>query len=515
MVSPTCVPDTGTSIWTVDNISAVSASSVNIDVPGTAGVSFVAAELGYISDGSGGLVSGSWYKADADLTYASVTPQLGFAVNNVSAGNTGSFRLVGRVEGLTGLSPGSTYYVSATEGAITAVAPANIRFVGQSDTTTTLVASPDPPMTNTFVSTGVDPKIKTLANGRITLTSQVPVTTTDVTGATTIYFTPFMGNEIALYTGTTWKAYAFTQLSLAVPATTNTMYDLYVYDNASTLTLEAQEWDSSVVTITIAAPGVVTWGSNPLSNGDQVVFTTTGVLPTGLTAGTTYYVVNRAAGTFEVAATKGGASIVTTVGQSGVHTAHSLSTHALIPPSAAIDGVYTKFGFTTRRYLGSFKTGAVSGQTEDSLANRLVWNYYNRQNGIGRVLETENTWNYTTDTWRQAFADTANQINMVVGIVEDTIEVQATGLASNGGAVTVYAGIGLNLTTDVIAGSSGMVQGISGTVHQVSAKYDGYPILGSQSYVWLERSEAAGTTAWYGDNGGSVMQSGITLRMKR
>lgn len=78
---------------------------------------------------------------------------------------------------------------------------------------------------------------------------------------------------------------------------------------------------TSTVTMTIASPCVVSWASNGLPNGTPVVFTTTGALPTGLTASTIYYVVNRAAGTFQVAATPGGAAIVTTGSQSGTHTA--------------------------------------------------------------------------------------------------------------------------------------------------------------------------------------------------
>lgn len=77
---------------------------------------------------------------------------------------------------------------------------------------------------------------------------------------------------------------------------------------------------SSVVTITNASPGVVSYAAHPFVNGQPVVLTTTGTLPTGLTAGTTYYVVSAAAGTFQLAATAGGTSINTSTAGSGVHT---------------------------------------------------------------------------------------------------------------------------------------------------------------------------------------------------
>lgn len=77
---------------------------------------------------------------------------------------------------------------------------------------------------------------------------------------------------------------------------------------------------SGTCTISIAAPGVITRTAHSLENGVAVVFSTTGALPTGLTAGTIYYVVNRTADTFQVAATVGGTAITTSGTQSGTHT---------------------------------------------------------------------------------------------------------------------------------------------------------------------------------------------------
>lgn len=94
-------------------------------------------------------------------------------------------------------------------------------------------------------------------------------------------------------------------------------------NDISTETAAAEPDKTSTVTITIATPGVVTWNAHGLQNGDQVVLTTSGALPTGLTAGTTYYVVNQATNTFQLAATPGGTAINTTGTQSGTHTATS------------------------------------------------------------------------------------------------------------------------------------------------------------------------------------------------
>ena len=80
---------------------------------------------------------------------------------------------------------------------------------------------------------------------------------------------------------------------------------------------------SATVTMTIASPGVITWNSHGLTAGVPIVFASTGALPSGITSGVTYYVIaaGLTANSFQIAATPGGAAIVTTGTQSGVHTA--------------------------------------------------------------------------------------------------------------------------------------------------------------------------------------------------
>lgn len=78
---------------------------------------------------------------------------------------------------------------------------------------------------------------------------------------------------------------------------------------------------SAAVTISQATPGVVTWTGHGLAANTPVVFTTTGTLPTGLAAGTTYYVKTvLSTDTFSVSATPGGTAIDTTGAGSGTHT---------------------------------------------------------------------------------------------------------------------------------------------------------------------------------------------------
>ena len=81
----------------------------------------------------------------------------------------------------------------------------------------------------------------------------------------------------------------------------------------------------AVTSITNASPAVVNYTSHPFVAGDKVVFSTTGTLPTGLTAGTVYYVISAGltANAFEVSATSGGAAINTSSAGSGTHSVTS------------------------------------------------------------------------------------------------------------------------------------------------------------------------------------------------
>ena len=103
---------------------------------------------------------------------------------------------------------------------------------------------------------------------------------------------------------------------------------VYALDNAGVLyksTDSGATWalvTGNTVTVTIASPAVFSATAHGLLENDTVVFATTGALPTGLTAGTTYYVIaaGLTADAFEVSTSQGGAAVNTSGSQSGTHT---------------------------------------------------------------------------------------------------------------------------------------------------------------------------------------------------
>ena len=276
------------------------------------------------------------------------------------------------------------------------------------------------------------PSFAKVCEGRLTLTTATPVTTSDVTGASaaTIYFTPYGGNQIALYNGTQWGLHTFTELSLAVPATTNTMYDVWVYNNSGTLALEALAWTNDTTRATALA--------------------------------------------FQ-------------------------------------NGVYVKSGTTTRRYVGSFRTTGSSGQTEDSAAKRYVWNYYNRKSRLMMVAESTNTWTYTSSTYQQANASTANQIDFVIGVAEEVVAATVRGLAINSTTADRYSWVSIGL--DGTSSNATLVQpshSSSTARGHPTAEYRVVVAAGRHYLTWLEATDSGETMTWYGDNGdANKYQTGI------
>lgn len=276
-----------------------------------------------------------------------------------------------------------------------------------------------------------------IANCRLTLTSGLPITTSDVTGATSVFMTPTRGAQIALYNGSsTWTTLSFTEITISVPATTSTMYDVFAYNNSGVVACDAP----------------VAW-TNDTTRATALVLQ---------------------------------------------------------------DGVYVKSGATTRRYIGSFRTTGVSGQTEDSLVKRYVWNYYNRAVRPMSRVDTTNTWTYSTLAYQQANANTANQLDFVIGVTEDSVNAFVTAKATTSGSTATRntgSGIGLDSTTVSSANTYlvGNTFASTNTVTSITwAKFDGLIAIGRHTLVWLELGAGSDTQTWVGDNGGTSQQTGIS-----
>jgi hypothetical protein len=260
----------------------------------------------------------------------------------------------------------------------------------------------------------------TIPGGRLTLTTGVPMTSSDVTGATTIYYTPYVHNCVCLWDGARWVPTSFTEVSLALgTVTSGRPYDVFGYLSSGVLALELLSWTND-------------------------------------------------------------------------------STRATAVTRQ--DGRLCKSGDKTRLLLGTIRTTSTTA-TEDSIAKRFVWNVYNQ---VPRTLQKlgSGSWSYSTNTWRQANADSANQVEIVVG--QDTLlKVTAFHLAGGNSGVGIRCGIGEDSTSATASESIGrqtnLPSGAGGDFRQITCALVKQAVTGYHKYCWLEASDVGGSnTAWYG-----------------
>ena len=108
--------------------------------------------------------------------------------------------------------------------------------------------------------------LNSICDGRLTLTSGLPVLTADVTAATTVYYTPYKGNQTALYYGGAWGVYSFAEHSISLSgATSGNNYDFFEYWTGTAVALEKLAWTSSTARATALAyqDGVLVKSGDP------------------------------------------------------------------------------------------------------------------------------------------------------------------------------------------------------------------------------------------------------------
>jgi hypothetical protein len=174
------------------------------------------------------------------------------------------------------------------------------------------------------------------------------------------------------------------------------------------------------------------------------------------------------------------------------------------------NGAWVLSGTTSYLYIGTFRTTATT-TTEDSIANRYVYNWYNKTPRKLKVISSVNSWVYGTAAYRQADGSTANQYNYVAGDPggADALTTRVVAVvSSNGGTLNASLGVGIDSTTVNSADLYGD-NIVSANVVQLQGVYDGYPGIGKHTIAWLEY--ASGTSTFYGNIGVPlVFQGGMT-----
>ena len=291
---------------------------------------------------------------------------------------------------------------------------------------------------------------------RLSLTTAVPVTVSDVTAASTLYMTPDKGNGIVSFDGTYWDVVAQAELSMALSSDSGhagyhqsgKLFDVFYFDDSGTKRI----------------------GTGPAWTNDTT----------------------RSSGITRL---------------NGVY----VNTSSMTVRFGSASGNTVTLAANRGTYLGTIYCTA-NGQTEDSAAKRMVWNAYNRRPRSMSVVDTTDSWNYTTATWRQARATATNQIAFVRGLNEDEVVTVARAAYSNlSTAVIGSAGVGLDSTSANSATTfQSAIANVANYLSPATAEYRGFPGLGYHYLAWLEISQATGTGTFYGDAGTTLLQSGLT-----
>lgn len=324
-------------------------------------------------------------------------------------GNRSKWNVVGGGGGGSG-----SYYQTVKDNGTPLTQRAALNLIGGTDIALTIAddsGNGETDVTIAFTGSGSGSTPYSLCQGRLTLTTGVPVTTSDVTAAATLYFTPYKGNQIGLYNGSAWEMKAFSELSLSLSGyTADKNYDIWAYNNSGSVALDSTIWTNNTTRATALA---------------------------------------------------------------------------------LQDGVYVKSGDTARRYLGTIRITGTTGQCEDSLTKRFVWNYYNR---VPRTLKklASSAWNYTTGAWRQWNETASYQVESVIGVCEDSINLLLVGRG-----IATNQAVGVNVTNSVAAGVTQASNNSTTITLTTPSNYVAVPTLGYSYYAMIEYGNAANTSDGY------------------
>lgn len=296
--------------------------------------------------------------------------------------------------------------------------------------------------------------------GRLTLVSTTPIMTTSQSAKTTVYYTPYVGRCAPLYDGSAFLMVDVGgELSQTTADTTkspaavsaSSLYDIFIWNDAGTYrATRGPAWSSATTRGTGAGTSELVMISGIYLNANAIT--------NGPTA------------------------------QRGTYVGTILSNG-----SSQIDYIFGANG---------------AGGTEAWFG---IWNMYNRVVVATIIGDTTDNWTYGTSTWRAANASNLMRATMVRGLNEDGVSATYGCLVSTSASDYAAIGIGLDSTTS-FSGFSGAT-GATGGILDVTAGFGGLPGLGSH-YLQAVEYRVSGTITFFGDNGGTWVQNGLSVQLR-
>lgn len=305
-----------------------------------------------------------------------------------------------------------------------------------------------------FITPAAEDLIPTLSagvplGGRLTLTSATPVTEADVTGGTTLYYTPAVSDWLPLYDGVGWVPKQFAELSIALDS--NSGHAGYHQSGKNFDTYAAL--DSSTLRI----------GTSPAWSSD-----------TARGAG---------AGTTEIELYQG----------------RFVNKNSITLRFGSASGNTFTVAARKATLLGSIRCTA-DGQTEDSFLKRLVSNVENTAPRVGKVNEATASWTYSTTAFRQTNGSTANQVALLHCLSGRLVESTAVGEVTNSTTTIRNCSPGIGVDSNSVDGGCifDNMPATSAEIRSGFAYYLGYPGIGYHTIRWLEFANSNDTQTWVG-----------------
>lgn len=294
--------------------------------------------------------------------------------------------------------------------------------------------------------------------GRLTLVTATPVMSSDQTGKTSVFYTPYTGNKVPISTnGTSFRVRSFSQLTLTLLSANHlasTLYDVFLFDNSGVITIGT-------------GPG---WSTN-----------TAGSCARGTGAGTTELQLLNGLSTNKNSITARNGSTTYTV--------------------AANEGTYVGTIFIDS------SAGQVSCHFSYGQSRKFgVWNAYNRVPIVLKAGDSTASWTYAGGSGIRASNNaTANSVTVLSGLAEEMYDLRFSqiaqpGASSAGSATTALTFIGWNSTsggsgkrgqsTITMAGANSLI-----IENDLVASFIQAPSLGINTVTSLEN--VAGTTGTF------------------
>jgi hypothetical protein len=181
-----------------------------------------------------------------------------------------------------------------------------------------------------------------------------------------------------------------------------------------------------------------------------------------------------------------------------------------------VDGVWTKSGDATRRYLGSCRARSATTFHQVRIGTNLpckfdLWNVDNRVAHGFTLTGTGVDYAYATAAFRQANASTNYQTDIMVGLQEESFEAVAAAMSLTATiSIIRYTGIGVDSTT-VPSGLRLAAQNDAAVTGPLvsQAMITDFPAIGRHFYAWLEFG-GTGVTFRFNNNVANLGMSGMT-----